>query len=157
MSTQSTTEMVVRRTVSVALDPARAFHLFTRRMTEFWPSDHSIGEAAIAEVVIEPRTGGRWFERGVDGTECDWGHVARWDPPGRLVLEWQITAAWAFDPDLHTEVEVTFTEVAAGGTRVDLQHRHLERYGDQAESMHALFGSPGGWERSLTGFSTLAA
>jgi hypothetical protein len=62
--------------VSVPLAQARAFELFTTRMTEFWPKEHSIGESELAEVVLEPRSGGRWFERGVDGSECQWGRVA---------------------------------------------------------------------------------
>lgn len=150
------TEVDVRRSVSVPLPPERAFELFTARMTEFWPSEHSIGESAIAEVVLEPRVGGRWYERGVDGAECDWGRVAEWAPPGKVVLHWQIGANWKFDPDLSTEVELTFTAEEPGRTRVDLRHRHLERYGDQAEQMRAVFDSPGGWTGTLAAFAELA-
>ncbi|RZS41334.1 uncharacterized protein YndB with AHSA1/START domain [Herbihabitans rhizosphaerae] len=149
MSTNSTTEIQVHRTVSVPLPPERAFDLFTARMSEFWPSEHSIGESALAEVVVEPSDGGRWFERGVDGAECDWGRVAEWAPPGRLVLLWQIGADWRFDPELETEVEVTFTEESPGRTRLDLRHRHLERMGDKAEVMRGVFDSPGGWAGTL--------
>ncbi|MCI2418765.1 SRPBCC family protein [Saccharopolyspora sp. K220] len=157
MSTESTAEIDVRRSVTVPLSPEPTFELFTARMTEFWPAEHSIGAADLAEVVVEPRVGGRWFERGVDGSECDWGRVAVWEPPRGVVLLWQISAQWQFDPDLETEVEVTFTEVSPGRTRLDLRHRHLERYGDQAEAFRAIFDSPGGWEDTLARFAALAA
>jgi uncharacterized protein YndB with AHSA1/START domain len=151
-STEPASEVVVRRSVQVPLPPERAFALFTERMTEFWPPDHSIGGSAIAQVVVEPAAGGRWFERGVDGSECDWGRVARWNPPGELVLLWQLGADWTFDPALRTEVEVDFTPDGAGGTLVELRHRHLERYGEQAETLRGIFDSPGGWTGILTNF-----
>ena len=83
MSTESTAAVEVVRSVSVPLSQARTFELFTTRMTDFWPKEHSIGSSEIAEVVVEPRTGGRWFERGVDGSECPWGRVAAWDHPAK--------------------------------------------------------------------------
>jgi uncharacterized protein YndB with AHSA1/START domain len=157
MSTESSTEIVVERAVSVPLAPEKAFALFTERMTDWWPKEHSIGTSAIAQVVVEPHAGGRWFERGEDGNECQWGRVGRWEPPGQLVLLWQIGANWTFDPDLETEVEISFTPSATGGTRVELRHRHLERYGDQADTMRAAFDSPGGWTGILTRFVDLAS
>lgn len=150
------TEVVVRRSVTVPLAAARAFDLFTTRMTDFWPSDHSIGESAIAEVVIEPGEGGRWYERGVDGQECPWGRVAHWAPPGRLVLLWQIDARWRYDPELRTEVEIDFVEEEPGRTRLDLVHRHLERYGDQAPVLEQILGSPSGWPGILGRFVAVA-
>lgn len=124
-------------------------------MTEFWPPEHSIGTSAIAQVVVEPRAGGRWFERGQDGNECQWGRVARWEPPSVVVLLWQIGVNWVFDPDVETEVEISFTLDTTGGTRVDLRHRHLERYGDQAETMRAAFDSSAGWAGILNRFVDL--
>ena len=120
MSAESTAAVEVVRSVSVPLSQARTFELFTTRMTDFWPKEHSIGSSEIAQVVVEPHTGagGRWFERGVDGSECSWGRVAVWEPPRHLVLLWQIGANWQFDPDFETEVEVTFTEEADGRTHV---------------------------------------
>jgi uncharacterized protein YndB with AHSA1/START domain len=150
--TQPDSEVLVVRTVRVPIPPERAFELFTAQMTEFWPSEHSIGSSAIAEVVVEPYAGGRWFERGVDGSECDWGRVARWNPPGELVLLWQLGADWTFDPTSRTEVEVDFTADGAGGTLVELRHRHLERYGEQAETLRGIFDSPGGWRGILAQF-----
>ncbi len=156
MSTESTAAVEVVRSVSVPLSQARTFELFTARMSEFWPKEHSIGSSEIAEVVVEPRQNGRWFELGVDGSECPWGRVAAWDPPRRVVLLWQIGADWKFDADFETEVEVTFTEEGSARTRVDLCHRNLQRYGDLTEQMRAIFDSPGGWTGTLTRFVELA-
>lgn len=155
MSIEPSTEVAVHKTVSVPLAPERAFALFTARMTEFWPPEHHIGDAALAEVVMEPQVGGRWFERGVDGRECEWGRVAEWQPPDRLVLLWQLGANWQYDPDLTTEVEVTFTAEPAG-TRLDLRHRHLERYGERAQEMYAAFDSPDGWTGILDLYAGVA-
>ncbi|MGA8114654.1 MAG: SRPBCC family protein [Actinocatenispora sp.] len=148
-TSQSGTPMAVRRSVTVPLDPARAFDLFTARMDAYWPPEHHIGAAELDRVVVEPHAGGRWYERGVDGTECQWGRVAVWDPPGRLVLIWQLDTEWRFDPDLETELEMSFVEESPGRTTVRLEHRNLERYGDQAEAMRAAFESPDAWEGIL--------
>jgi uncharacterized protein YndB with AHSA1/START domain len=157
MSTESAAVVEVVRSVSVPLSQARAFELFTARMTDFWPKEHSIGSSEIAEVVVEPRNGGRWFERGADGSECPWGCVASWDPPRKVVLLWQIGADWQFDPDFETEVEVTFTAEDTNRTRVDLRHQNLQRYGDNTEQMRAIFDDPAGWTGTLANFADLVA
>jgi uncharacterized protein YndB with AHSA1/START domain len=160
MTTQDRTDssaaaLEVRKRVEVPLAPDAAFELFTTRMTEFWPAEHSIGDSAFAEVVVEPMAGGRWFERAADGSECRWGGVAEWDPPSRLVLEWQVGASWAYDPDLHTFVEVTFTPLEGGTTRVELRHHGLESYGDQADQMRAVYADPAGWQGTLDNLAEL--
>lgn len=154
MSAESAAVEVVR-SVSVPLSQARAFELFTARMTDFWPKEHSIGNSEIAEVVVEPYSGGRWFERGVDGSECRWGRVASWEPPRKVVLLWQIGADWQFDPDFETEVEVTFTPEGEDRTRLDLCHRNLQRYGAHTEQMRAIFDDPAGWAGTLANFADL--
>ena len=154
--TASDQELVVRRSVNVPLTRDRAFDLFTARMGEFWPPEHSIGSAAMDDVLVEPWVGGRWYERGVDGSECDWGRVAVWDSPRRVVLLWQIGADWKRDPNLETEVEVSFIDEGDGRTRLELVHRHLERYGEQAEPMRQVFDSPGGWTGTLARFIAAA-
>lgn len=156
MSTESAAAVEVVRSVSVPLAPARTFELFTTRMTDFWPKEHSIGSSELAEVVVDPQAGGRWFERGVDGSECQWGRVASWGPPDRVVLLWQIGADWQFDPEFETEVEVTFTEEAGGRTLVELRHRNLQRYGDATEQMRAIFDDPKGWTGTLANFVDIA-
>jgi hypothetical protein len=156
MNAESGSAVEVFRTVSVPLTQARAFELFTTRMTEFWLKEHSIGASELAEVVVEPRNGGRWFERGVDGKECPWGRVAAWDPPRKVLLLWQIGVDWQFDPEFETEVEVTFSEDGLDRTRVDLRHRNLQRYGDKTDQMRAIFDDPAGWTGTLAGFVDLA-
>jgi hypothetical protein len=155
--TASDQGIAVHRSVSVPLSRERAFELFTARMGAFWPRHLSIGSAEQADVVIEQEVGGRWFERGVDGSECGWGRVAAWDPPDRVVLLWQIGADWKMDPSLETEVEVRFVADGAGRTRVELTHGHLERYGEQAEAMRTVFDSPGGWAGILDAFVQFAS
>lgn len=146
----------VRKTVHVNAPPERAFEVFTVGIGGWWPKSHKIGAADMEKPVIEPREGGRWYERDVDGSECEIGKVLVWDPPSRLVLAWQLGANWKFDPDLVTEVEVNFT-AESGGTRVDLEHRHLERMGENAEAAREAISSPNGWGLILQLYSENAA
>lgn len=152
-----TTETSVRRTVHVPVPPDRAFELFTSRMAAFWPPDHHIASAELADVVIEGWPGGCWYERGVDGSECPWGRVAIWQPPDQLVLIWQINGEWRFDPGFATEVDVTFTEHVPGHTRVELEHRDLDRYGEDIGVIRACLGSPNGWGGILARYVTAAS
>lgn len=160
MSTPATLDapLAVRKTVTVRAPQAVAFEVFTARIERWWPMEsHHIGEAACAAVVIEPRVGGRWFERGVDGRECDWGRVLAWGPPAHVLLAWQLNASWEFDPSIHTEVEVRFVAIDATTTRVELEHRGLEAYGAQAVAMRDAFASPNGWNGMLEHFAAVAA
>lgn len=147
----------VRRSVRVAAAPERAFEVFTAGIGRWWPKTHHIGAADPETFVIEPRQGGRWYERGVDGRECEIGRVLVWEPPARLVLAWQLTHDWKFDPDLVTEVEVTFIAEGTNATRVELEHRHLERFGAQADAVRAIYDSPSGWPGLLELFAACAA
>ena len=150
--------VAVRQSVVVDAPRDRAFAVFTEGMSSWWPLDsHSIGSAPMAAAVIEPRAGGRWYERGEDGSECDWGRVLAWDPPEHVVLAWQISPEWKADPGIHTEVEVRFTTEDDGRTRVDLEHRRLEAYGELAEQMRSIFGSDGGWRTLLGRFAGAVA
>jgi uncharacterized protein YndB with AHSA1/START domain len=157
MTLAAAESLAVQKTVLVAAPQAVAFEVFTGRLASWWPMpSHHIGEAECADVVIEPRRGGRWFERGTDGSECEWGRVLAWEPPGRVVLAWQLSAQWAFDPSLKTEVEVRFVAVDAGHTRVELEHRGLEAYGPEALAMRDAFGSPNGWPGMLEHYAAVA-
>lgn len=146
----------VQKSIHVAVRPERAFRVFTEQMGRWWPLvTHHIGGAAAENCVVEPFVGGRWFERGVDGSECEWGRVLAWEPPARLVLAWEISADWKHDASVRTEVEVRF--IADGtGTRVELEHRLLERLGTRAPDMRAAFESPGGWSGMLASFAAFA-
>ena len=142
----------INRSVVVKADVARSFAAFTDRMGRWWPRTHSIGSTPLADVIVEPRVGGRWYERSTDGAECEWGKVLAWDPPGRLILAWQLDANWKYDPALVLEVEITFTALEGGMTRVDLEHRNLERYGDKAAAVRDMIGSENGWMGILKSF-----
>jgi uncharacterized protein YndB with AHSA1/START domain len=110
----------------------------------------------MARSVLEPNVGGRWYSVCVDGTECDVGRVLTWDPPARLVLAWQLTTAWKFDPEFVTEVEITFTPEGPSTTRVDLEHRNLARYGVVAPKLRESVDSPDGWLLILSYFAEVA-
>jgi uncharacterized protein YndB with AHSA1/START domain len=142
----------VRRSVVVPAARERAFEVFTSGMTGWWPSDHHIGSAPIEEVV-EPREGGRWYTRHQDGTETQTGFVSTWDPPERLVLTWQIGPDWKYDPKLITTVELRFVAEAADRTRVELEHRDLDRFGPEAERMRTTFEDPGAWTATLGAYA----
>jgi uncharacterized protein YndB with AHSA1/START domain len=142
----------VRKSVVVKADVERSFNAFTSRIGKWWPRTHTIGSTPLADVIIEPRVGGRWYERSGDGAECEWGKVLAWDPPGRLILAWQVDGDWKYNPALVLEVEVTFTALEAGVTRVDLEHRNLERYGDRAAEVRDKIGSDRGWLGILKAF-----
>jgi uncharacterized protein YndB with AHSA1/START domain len=114
-------------------------------MSRWWPATHSINASPLKQAIIEPRAGGRWYERREDGTECQWGKVLVWEPPTRLVLAWKIGAAWKYDPAFLTEVEVRFIAEGPAATRVELEHRGLESYGAAAAKLRGAFDSPGGW------------
>jgi uncharacterized protein YndB with AHSA1/START domain len=145
----------IRKQVRVKAPPARAFEIFTAGMDRWWLKTHSISatKSPIKDIVMEPREGGRWYERGEDGSECQWGKVLAWEPPVRVLLAWQISSQWQFDPNLVTEVEIRFTPDGTG-TKVELEHRHLERLGDAAETMRQAFER--GWGALLEEFATKA-
>ncbi len=143
----------VRKMITVPATPERAFEVFTAGFDLWWPRTHTIGKGALKNAVLEPGVGGRWYGIDDDGSETEWGDVLIWDPPTRLVLAWRIGTDWQHHPDLLTEVEVTFTAQGAGMTRIDLEHRHLERMGDGAGGARDGFDSPGGWGGILQGFA----
>lgn len=147
----------VRKTVTVATTPQRAFEVFTAGFDRWWPRSHSIGEAPLKTGVIEPRQGGRWYGLLENGTQAEWGDVLAWDPPTRLLLAWRIGADWQYDAALLTEVEVVFTAEGAGATRVSLEHRLLENMGAAGEGARASFDSEGGWGGLLQMFAAEAA
>ena len=110
MTDPNPTTEPIRKEVVVAVDPDRAFEIFTADMTSWWPSAHHIGSAPIETIVVEPHAGGRWYTRHQDGTETATGSVSAWDPPTRLVLTWQVGADWRYHPDLVTTVELRFLD-----------------------------------------------
>jgi DNA-binding transcriptional ArsR family regulator/uncharacterized protein YndB with AHSA1/START domain len=147
----------IRREVVVDVDQTAAFEIFTADMTSWWPPAHHIGSAPIQEIVIEPRVGGRWFTRHEDGTETDTGIVTAWEPPGLVVITWQIGADWKFHTDLVTSVAVRFEADGPDRTRVTLEHSGLDAYGAAASSMHETFENDGAWTATLAAYAARVA
>jgi len=147
--------MTIRKQLTVEAPGERAFRVFTANMGAWWPKQHHIGKATLKDCVIEPKVNGRWYELGEDGSSCEWGKVLVWEPPRRLVLAWQLGSDFKYDPALVTEVEVTFTVLGPKLTRVDFEHRNLERFGEKAEHLRDLM-SPG-WGEILDSYSRTAA
>jgi len=142
------------RSVHVKAPPARAFDLFTSRIGDWWTKGQTIGKNPHVAIVMEPRAGGRWFERDAEGNETQWGKVLAWEPPSRLLLAWQINCQWGYEPTIVTEVELTFLPADGGGTLVTLEHRNLERFGTDAP-VHAE-KLRNGWPGKLAGFAAYA-
>jgi uncharacterized protein YndB with AHSA1/START domain len=156
VTTPANDDIFVKKEIFVSATPERCFEVFTTKMGTWWPlASHHIGKVDANGIGVEPRPGGRVFEIGVDGSECDWGRVKTWEPPARFVFAWQLSAAWQYDTTIDTEVEVTFT-AQSNGTRVELVHRKLGAYGKQAEEMRKTFDSPGGWTGLLETFGKAA-
>jgi len=147
----------VKKSLTVNAPPAAAFEVFTAGMTRWWPNSHTILKAPFKEAVIEPFAGGRWFHRGSDGSESTIGPVIAWEPPSRIVLGWQLNGAFEFDPDVVTEVEVRFTPEGANATRVDLEHRHLERFAKTGEQLRAAVDGGNGWSALLEAYRQFAS
>ncbi len=127
-------------------------------MGRWWPLDnYKIGKAKAIDAIIEPLVGGRWYERGDDGSTCDWGSVLAWEPPACLVLSWDITADWQYDRSLQTEIELRFIPDGKAA-RVELEHRRLDRYGVRRDQMHSILGAEGGgWGKLLEIFARVVA
>ncbi|MFC4372703.1 SRPBCC family protein [Nocardia halotolerans] len=143
---------------TVALPLERAFAFFTASFGSWWPPAYHIGAAEMADAIIEPREGGRWYERGVDGTECDWGTVLTWEPPHRLVLTWQINGRWQYDPDpAHaSEIEIRFVAEGPERTDVTLEHRYLDRLVEGKAIADTIVEGGGGWSTLLEAFARAA-
>jgi uncharacterized protein YndB with AHSA1/START domain len=140
----------IRRTLTVAAPPDRAFSAFTDDLGSWWPSEYTWSGDVLDTIAIEPREGGRCFERGPYGFECDWGRVLACEPPRRLVFAWQISMRRepVPDPERASEVEVRF-EPGDSGTRVEVEHRGFERHGEDAETYRDALDSPQGWDYML--------
>src|SRR3954451_14930950 len=126
----------VRNEVVVNAPVERAFAVFTEQMDRIKPREHNMLAVDIEATVFEPQVGGRIYDQGVDGSECEWGTVLVYEPPDRVVFSWNISPSWQGEPDRdkRSEVEVRFVAEDEHRTRVSLEHRHLDRHGDGWES-----------------------
>ena len=148
----SPADTTVKKSVTVKASVEQAFKVFTDGFDTWWPRSHHVGKQPMVKAVIETRAGGRCFGREADGVECQWGTVTAWEPPRRLVIAWHIAPNFQVldsNPAKSSEVEIRFTPEPDGTTRVDLEHRHLERHGADFEKLRAAVASPGGWSGLL--------
>jgi uncharacterized protein YndB with AHSA1/START domain len=153
---QTTALEAVVKSVTVKASPARAFEVFTKHHDTWWPRTHHIGKASMTRSTVECLAGGRCYSSHEDGSERDWGRVLVFEPPTRLVLAWMITHEWGYNPDITkaSEVEVLFTGLEDGMTRVELTHRNFERMGPGALEMRTAVA--GGWLKIMELFAACA-
>lgn len=154
--TTTPADTTVRREITVNVPVERAFAVFTEQFDRIKPREHNIMQSPIVETVLEPRVGGHIYDRGEDGSECRWARVLAFEPPHRLMFSWDINLEWSLetDPERCSEVEVRF-EPEGEGTRVVLEHRHLDRHGDGWAGMSAGVADEAGWPLYLERFAAL--
>jgi uncharacterized protein YndB with AHSA1/START domain len=158
MSTQAA-ETTVRGSIVVEAPIERAFRVFTEDFGRFKPPEHNLLEVEIAETVFEPRVGGSLYDRGVDGSECRWARVLAYEPPARVVISWDISPQWRIETDLArtSEVEVRFVADAPDRTRIELEHRNIERHGKGWEGVREGVGGDEGWPLYLQRYAGVVA
>ena len=156
MTTQAQ-ETSVRTQITIEAPIERAFNVFTADFGRFKPLEHNLLGVEIAETVFEPRAGGRLYDRGVDGSECHWARVLTYEPPTRVVFSWDLNPQWQVETDLErtSEVEVRFIAETSERTRVELEHRNIDRHGEGWRSVRDAVDSEGGWPLYLRRFAEL--
>ena len=155
MSTQAVADTTVRMSIVVEAPIARAFRVFTEDFGSFKPREHNLLAVEIAETVFEPRVGGHLYDRGVDGSECRWARVLVYEPPARVVFSWDISPRWQVETDRAktSEVEVRFIAETPQRTRVELEHRNIDRHGPGWEGVREGVGADQGWPLYLQRFA----
>ena len=153
--TPQATDSSVRHSIVVDAPIERAFSVFTDGFGAFKPREHNLLGVDIAETVFETHVGGHIYDRGVDGSECRWARVLAFEPPDRVVFSWDISPQWQVetDPDRTSEVEVRFVAESTERTRVELEHRNLDRHGDGWEGVRESVAGEGGWPLYLDRFA----
>jgi uncharacterized protein YndB with AHSA1/START domain len=152
-----TTTTDVRREVTVAGTPQRAFDLFTKRIGEWWPAEHHLATSPVVKMTVEPRIGGRLYDTCEDGSDAVWGEVTEWDPPARFTFAWMITGTWQLERDVEKASRVTVTFTAEGDrTRVVLVHSDFWRMSEGGKGMADAVGAVDGWGSGLAKFAEFA-
>jgi uncharacterized protein YndB with AHSA1/START domain len=145
----------VQQTIVVDAPLARAFSVFTEGIGTWFPREYNLLDTEIVERVFEPHVGGQVYDRGTDGRECRWARVLAYEPPNRVVISWDISPQWQIetDPEKTSEVEVRFTAEGPERTRLELEHRHIDRHGEGWEQTREAVGGDGGWPGCLRSFA----
>jgi uncharacterized protein YndB with AHSA1/START domain len=153
----STTAAAINKQIVVDAPIEEAFHVFTDRFGDFKPPEHNLLGAPITETVFEARVGGHIFDRAEDGSECRWARILAYEPPARVVFSWDIGPTWQIEPntDNTSEVEVRFTAESPTRTKVELEHRHLDRHGPGWENVHDGVDGDAGWPLYLDRYAAL--
>ncbi len=163
----ATEEGVVRKSLRVEVPVERAFSVFVEQMEVWWPASHHLGATPFEMIVVEPRVGGRWYERNVEGQQCDWGTVLAWDPPRHVAFSWHVApprragadpTKWEYDADMAraSRVDVRFEAEGAESTLVELVHSGLERHGADHAQLRAAFEAPNAWSGILAAYAQAA-
>ena len=147
----------IRKQVVVEAPIARAFAVFTERLGDYKPAEHNLLQVPIAQTVFEPRVGGHIYDRGTDGSICRWARVLAYQPPERVVFSWDISPHWQLetDPAHSSEVEVRFTAETPHRTRVELEHRNIDRHGPDWQSLSDGVAGAEGWPLYLERYAAL--
>ena len=151
-------EAVVRKNIRVNASIDQAFSIFVEQMETWWPAEHHIGGKPFESIIVEPRVGGRWYERDAEGKDCEWGTVRAWDPPRLVTLSWHLGPDWKYSADLakSSDVAIRFTSEGPEATLVELEHSGIERHGEGYEQLRAALDSPNAWELTLAEFAKAA-
>ncbi|HEX6497086.1 MAG TPA: SRPBCC family protein [Acidobacteriaceae bacterium] len=163
MSNAAELDLRVLKTIQVKAPIERAFSVFVEQMETWWPATHHVGKTPFVAIFVEPRVGGRWYERNAEGAFCEWGTVLAWDPPHRVRFSWHVGPGhdqpdWVFDPDMAkaSEVEIRFRSEGPSTTFVELEHSKIERHGEGAVQLRDMFDGPGAWISILELFAGAA-
>ena len=154
--TQTAAE-VVRKQIVVEAPIEKAFAVFTERFGDFKPPEHNLLGAPIAETVFEPRVGGHIYDRGTDGTECRWARVLVYEPaaPRRVQLGHRPHLAGRDRSGEHQRGRGPVHRRDPERTRVELEHRNLDRHGPGWEAVSDGVGHDAGWPLYLDRFAAL--
>ncbi len=157
MTTQPEQATSVRTQIVVAAPIERAFRVFIERFDRIKPREHNLLQVAISETIFEPRVGGHVYDRGIDGSECRWARVLAYEPPHRVVISWDISPRWQLETDLEktSEVEIRFIAETPERTRLELEHRHLDRHGPGWEAAREGVAAEQGWPLYLGRYGEL--
>jgi len=158
MAPETVQNAVFRKTIRIEVPIEVAFRVFADRMGAWWPASHHVGGTPFKDILIDHRAGGRWHEINAKGEECVWGTVVVWEPPRKVVLSWHLQPDWTFSADMAKASEVALEFISEGpeSTRVEFEHRHLERHGAGWEKLREQVGSEGGWPAILNLYVSMA-
>lgn len=151
-------KILVRKSVRVPIPIQQAFSIFIEQMETWWPATHHIAPNPFQTIIVEPRAGGRWYERDAQGNDCSWGFVRAWDPPRLVTLSWHLQEDWSFELDANhaSDIDIRFTQEGPSATLVELTHYNLERHGERYLELRDKLDGPGAWVSILDAYAKRA-